>query len=61
MLDGNIQVKVDTSVEGEAQIPIPLPEEFVETVKDAIGYILSWPTDLVIPCPSLVRLLYKTV
>lgn len=52
---------VDTSVQPEALIPIPLPEEFVETVKDAIGYILSWPSHLVIPCSGLVRLFYKTV
>ncbi|PWA39178.1 ulp1 protease family, C-terminal catalytic domain-containing protein [Artemisia annua] len=52
--DGNIEVTVDTSVQPEALIPNPIPEEFVETVKNAIGYMLSWPSHLVIPCSGLL-------
>jgi len=61
ILDGNIEVKVETSVQAEALLPIPIHDEFVETVQDAIGYMLSWPSHLVIPCSGLVRLFYKTV
>ncbi|PWA43927.1 transposase, Ptta/En/Spm [Artemisia annua] len=52
-------VTVDTSVQPEALIPNPIPEEFVETVKDAIGYMLSWPSHLVIPCSVLNKIVAK--
>ncbi|PWA73107.1 transposase, Ptta/En/Spm [Artemisia annua] len=53
----NVSVTVDTSVQSEALIPNPIPEEFVETVKDAIGYMLSWPSHLVIPCSGLNKII----
>ncbi|KAK9076248.1 hypothetical protein SSX86_004581 [Deinandra increscens subsp. villosa] len=49
----NIEVMMETCVQGEALLPIPLEEEFVEKVKDALGYILSWPRHLVIRCSDL--------
>ncbi|PWA83083.1 ulp1 protease family, C-terminal catalytic domain-containing protein [Artemisia annua] len=54
-----VSVTVDTSVQPEALIPNPIPEEFVETVKDAIGYMLSWPSHLVIPCSGLNKIVAK--
>ncbi|PWA91381.1 transposase, Ptta/En/Spm [Artemisia annua] len=54
-----VSVTVDTSVQPEALIPNPIPEEFVETVKDAIGYMLSWPSHLVIPSSGLNKIVAK--
>nr|KAJ0193317.1 hypothetical protein LSAT_V11C800438100 [Lactuca sativa] len=42
----NIQFMIETILEGEALIPIPLEEEFILKVKDALGHILSWPRHL---------------
>ncbi|KAI3690691.1 hypothetical protein L2E82_05748 [Cichorium intybus] len=52
--DETIEVMMDMCVKGEALLPIPLEEEFILKVKDAVGYILSWPRHLVIRCSDLV-------
>jgi hypothetical protein len=52
---------IETCVQGEALVPIPLEEEFVEKVKDALGYILSWPRHLVIQCSDLVSVMFLIV
>nr|KAJ0206141.1 hypothetical protein LSAT_V11C500258140 [Lactuca sativa] len=39
--DENIEVMMETIFQGEALIPIPLEEEFIVKVKDALGHILA--------------------
>jgi hypothetical protein len=58
IIDGHVEVRVDTCVKGEAALPVPVPEEFVEVVNDALGWILRWPKDLVISCTGSVRMFY---
>ncbi|CAH1439972.1 unnamed protein product [Lactuca virosa] len=53
--DENIHVMMETILQGEALIPIPLEEEFIVKVKDALGHILSWPRHLVIRCSDLLQ------
>ncbi|KAK9076249.1 hypothetical protein SSX86_004582 [Deinandra increscens subsp. villosa] len=55
----NIEVMMETCVEGEALLPIPIEEVFIEKVKDAFGYILSWPRHLVIRCSDLNKMVAK--
>nr|KAJ0223907.1 hypothetical protein LSAT_V11C200076590 [Lactuca sativa] len=52
--DENIEVMMETIFQGETLIPIPLEEEFIVKVKDALGHMLSWPRHLVIRCSDLV-------
>ncbi|CAH1418455.1 unnamed protein product [Lactuca virosa] len=59
--DENIEVMMETILQGEALIPIPLEEEFIVKVKDALGHILSWPRHLVIRCSDLGKLVAKPV
>ncbi|KAI7736508.1 hypothetical protein M8C21_033575 [Ambrosia artemisiifolia] len=49
----NVEVKVEIALQTEAEVPNPVVEEFVETVADAIGHVLSWPSYLVIRCSDL--------
>ncbi|KAI3777726.1 hypothetical protein L1987_47528 [Smallanthus sonchifolius] len=49
----NIEVMMEVSIQGEALLPIPLEEEFITNVKDAVGHILTWPRYLVIRCSDL--------
>ncbi|CAI9286071.1 unnamed protein product [Lactuca saligna] len=51
--DENIEVMIETILQGEALVPFPLEEEFIVKVKDALGHILSWPRHLVIRCSDL--------
>nr|KAJ0226450.1 hypothetical protein LSAT_V11C100049450 [Lactuca sativa] len=44
--DENVHVMMETILQGEALIPIPLEEEFIVNVKDSLGHILSWPRHL---------------
>ncbi|CAH1423010.1 unnamed protein product [Lactuca virosa] len=55
----NIEVMMETILQGEALIPIPLEEEFIVKVKDALGHILSWPRHLVIRCYDLGKVVAK--
>nr|KAJ0211768.1 hypothetical protein LSAT_V11C400208720 [Lactuca sativa] len=57
----NIEVTMETIFQGEALIPIPLEEEFILKVKDALGHILSWPRHLVIRCSDLGKVVGKPV
>nr|KAJ0213510.1 hypothetical protein LSAT_V11C400187020 [Lactuca sativa] len=57
--DENIEVMMETILQGEALIPIPLEEEFIVKVKDALGHILSWPRHLVIRCSDLGKVVGK--
>nr|KAJ0211082.1 hypothetical protein LSAT_V11C400191740 [Lactuca sativa] len=52
----NIEVMMETILQGEALIPIPLEKEFIVKVKDALGKILCWPRHFVIRCSDLVIL-----
>ncbi|KAI3732930.1 hypothetical protein L1987_64142 [Smallanthus sonchifolius] len=54
-----IEVMMEICVQGEAFLPIPLEEELIMKVKDAVGHILSWPRHLVIRCSDLVNTIYK--
>jgi hypothetical protein len=47
---------MEICLQGEALLPFPLEDEFIEKVKDAVGYIVRWPKHLVIQCSDLVRL-----
>ncbi|CAH1443286.1 unnamed protein product [Lactuca virosa] len=49
------------SASGETLIPIPLEEEFIVKVKDALGNILSWPRHLVIRCFDPGKVVAKPV
>ncbi|KAI3695492.1 hypothetical protein L1987_78489 [Smallanthus sonchifolius] len=49
----NIEVMMEVCVQVEAFLPIPLEEELIMKVKDAVGHILSWPRCLVIRCSDL--------
>ncbi|KAK9071564.1 hypothetical protein SSX86_007992 [Deinandra increscens subsp. villosa] len=53
--DENIEVMIEICFQGEALLPFPLEEEFIEKVKDAPGYILMWPRHLVIQCSNLEK------
>ncbi|KAK9056189.1 hypothetical protein SSX86_027278 [Deinandra increscens subsp. villosa] len=55
----NVEVMMELCVQGEALLPIPLKEEFIEKVKDALGCILSWPRHLVIRCSYLNKMVAK--
>nr|KAJ0199923.1 hypothetical protein LSAT_V11C600312300 [Lactuca sativa] len=57
--DENIEVMMETILQGEALLPIPLEEEFNVKVKDALGHILSWPRHLVIRCSDLGKVVGK--
>ncbi|CAH1447647.1 unnamed protein product [Lactuca virosa] len=59
--DENIKVMMETIIQGEALLPIPLEEEFIAKVKDALGHILSWPRHLVIRCSDLGKVVAKPV
>ncbi|KAK9062154.1 hypothetical protein SSX86_019340 [Deinandra increscens subsp. villosa] len=60
-LGENIDVNLETSLQGEALIPFPIEDEFIEKVKDAVGYILSWPRHLVIQFADLNNISKKKV
>lgn len=49
-----MDVLMQICLQGEALLPIPIEEEFIDKVKDAVGFILSWPRHLVIRCSDLV-------
>ncbi|KAI3829424.1 hypothetical protein L1987_03548 [Smallanthus sonchifolius] len=55
----NIEVMMEICVQGEAFLPIPLEEELIMKVKDAVGHILSWPRHLVIRCSDLEKVVAK--
>ncbi|CAH1453970.1 unnamed protein product [Lactuca virosa] len=59
--DENIEVMMETILQGEDSIPIPLEEEFIVKVKDGLGHILSWPRHLVIQCTDLGKVVAKPV
>ncbi|XP_042751513.2 uncharacterized protein LOC122194595 [Lactuca sativa] len=59
--DENIEVMIETILQGEALIPFPLEEEFIVNVKDGLGHILSWPRHLVIRCSDLGKVVAKSV
>ncbi|CAI9276860.1 unnamed protein product [Lactuca saligna] len=59
--DENIEVMIETILQGEALVPFPLEEEFIVKVKDALGHILSWPRHLVIRCSDLGKVVAKSV
>ncbi|CAH1427965.1 unnamed protein product [Lactuca virosa] len=44
---------IEIPLQGDALLLIPLEEEFILKVKDALGHILSWPRHLVIRCSDL--------
>ncbi|KAI3815296.1 hypothetical protein L1987_14958 [Smallanthus sonchifolius] len=54
-----IEVMMEMCVQGEAFLPIPLEEELIMKVKDAVGHILSWPRHLVIRCSDLEKAVAK--
>ncbi|KAI3687111.1 hypothetical protein L1987_80802 [Smallanthus sonchifolius] len=54
-----IEVMMEIRVQGEAFLPIPLEEELIMKVKDAVGHILSWPRHLVIRCSDLEKAVAK--
>ncbi|KAI3763261.1 hypothetical protein L1987_53715 [Smallanthus sonchifolius] len=54
-----IEVMMEICVQGEAFLPIPLEEELIMKVKDAVGHILSWPRHLVIRCSDLEKAVAK--
>ncbi|KAK9053572.1 hypothetical protein SSX86_024646 [Deinandra increscens subsp. villosa] len=58
-LGENIDVNLETSLQGEALIPFLIEDEFIEKVKDVVGYILSWPRHLVIQFTDLVGCIKK--
>lgn len=49
-----VEVVVDIALQKEAEVPVPLEVEFVYTVEEAVGHVLSWPSYLVIRCSDLV-------
>ncbi|CAH1440586.1 unnamed protein product [Lactuca virosa] len=53
------EVLMDRFLNGEAWLPIPVEEEFIVKVKDAVGHILSWPQHLVIRCSDLEKVAAK--
>lgn len=55
----NHEVLMETCLNGEALLPIPIEEEFTVKVKDAVGHILSWPKYLVIRCIDLEKVTAK--
>ncbi|XP_076919428.1 uncharacterized protein LOC143580218 [Bidens hawaiensis] len=57
--DENIEVVVEICVQGEALVPIPIEEELIEKVKDAVGFILRWPRHLVIRCSDLKKVVAR--
>nr|KAJ0207771.1 hypothetical protein LSAT_V11C500246210 [Lactuca sativa] len=59
--DENIEVMIETILQGEALVPFPLEEEFIVKVKDALGHILRWPRHLVIRCSDLGKVVAKSV
>nr|KAJ0226796.1 hypothetical protein LSAT_V11C100024300 [Lactuca sativa] len=59
--DENIEVMIETILQGEALVTFPLEEEFIVKVKDALGHILSWPRHLVIRCSNLGKVVAKSV
>ena len=54
----NIQVIMDSFIQGEALLSIPLEEESIFIVKDAIGQVLSWPRHLVQKCFGIINFIY---
>jgi hypothetical protein len=55
------RVTVDVALQGLAELPIPIEEEFIMEVNDAVGHILSWPSHLVIRCSDLViKIIFNT-
>ncbi|KAF5796781.1 hypothetical protein HanXRQr2_Chr08g0355831 [Helianthus annuus] len=54
-----LRVMLEICLHREALLPVPLEEEFIMEVGDAIGQILSWPRHLVIPCSDLEKMLAK--
>lgn len=50
----NAEVMMDIALQGQAKLPIPIEDEFIVHVSDAVGHILSWPRHLVIRCSELV-------
>nr|KAJ0208468.1 hypothetical protein LSAT_V11C500241660 [Lactuca sativa] len=58
-IDENIQVMIEIPLLGESLLLIPLEEEFIVKVKDALGHILCWPRHLVIRCSDLGRVVAK--
>ncbi|KAJ0580220.1 hypothetical protein HanHA300_Chr04g0126701 [Helianthus annuus] len=48
------KVMMEVALQGETLLPIPLEEEYIEKVKEAVGHILSWPRHLVIRCSEMV-------
>ncbi|CAI9299081.1 unnamed protein product [Lactuca saligna] len=52
--DENIQVMMETILQGDALLPMPPEEELIVKVKDAPGYILCCPRHLLIRCSNLL-------
>ncbi|KAL4573393.1 hypothetical protein LXL04_020196 [Taraxacum kok-saghyz] len=53
----NIQVIMDSFIQGDALLSIPLEEESIFIVKDAIGHVVSWPRHLVQKCSDLDKVM----
>ncbi|KAL1818593.1 hypothetical protein ACET3Z_013462 [Daucus carota] len=47
---GHVRVAVDGAIQGDALLPVPVEGE-LETVKQAIGSMVSWPEDLITIAP----------
>ena len=52
---GHVRVVVDGAIQGDALLPVPVEGE-LETVKQAIGSMVSWPEDLITIPPAVVFL-----
>ncbi|XP_076937982.1 uncharacterized protein LOC143605921 [Bidens hawaiensis] len=44
----NIEVIMQICLQGDALLLVSIEKEFIDKVKDAVGFILSWPRHLVI-------------
>ena len=54
----NIEVVMDSFVQGKELLPFPLEEQGIFIVEDAIGHVLTWPRHLVQKCSDLVIVVY---
>ena len=54
----NVEVVMDSFVQGKELLPIPLEEQGILTVEAASGHVLTWPRHLVQKCSDLVIVLF---
>ena len=50
-----VKVTIDIAIEDVAPLPVPLDDEGVFTVSEAVGYMVAWPKSLVIVSDASVR------